>query len=119
RRYAKILPQLEHLHAVWRALARARSRRGAVDFDLPEVGMMFDPKGHVARIEPRHRNDAHRIIEECMIAANVEAARFLEKHRVPTLFRVHAPPEEDRLAALREFLGAFGLKLPTRERLEP
>jgi ribonuclease R len=119
RRHAKVLPQLEHLHAVWRALARARTRRGAVDFDLPEVVMMFDPKGHVARIEPRHRNDAHRIIEECMIAANVEAARFLEKHRVATLFRVHAPPEEDRLAALREFLGAFGLKLPTRERLEP
>ena len=119
RRHAKVLPQLEHLHEVWRALARARSRRGAVDFDLPEVAMVFDPKGHVARIEPRHRNDAHRIIEECMIAANVEAARFLEKHRISTLFRVHAPPEEDRLAALREFLGAFGLKLPTRERLEP
>jgi ribonuclease R len=119
RRHARLLPQLEHLHAAWRALARARARRGAVDFDLPEVVMIFDPKGHVARVEPRHRNDAHRIIEECMIAANVEAARFLEKHKVPTLYRVHAPPEEDRLGALKEFLGAFGLKLPTRERLEP
>jgi ribonuclease R len=119
RRHAKLVPQLEHLHAVWRALVRARARRGAVDFDLPEVGMVFDPKGHVARIEPRHRNDAHRIVEECMIAANVEAARFLERHKVPTLFRVHAPPEEDRLAELKEFLAAFGLSLPTRERLEP
>jgi len=119
RRHAKILPQLESLHAVWRALFRARDRRGAVDFDLPEVAMVFDPKGHVARVEPRHRNDAHRIIEECMIAANVEAARFLEKHKIPTLYRVHAPPEEDRLATLKEFLGAFGLSLPTRERLEP
>jgi ribonuclease R len=119
RRHAKVLPQLEHLHAVWRVLARARERRGAVDFDLPEVAMVFDPKGHVARVEPRHRNDAHRIIEECMIAANVEAARFLEKHKVPALYRVHAPPEEDRLGALKEFLGAFGLSLPTRERLEP
>jgi ribonuclease R len=119
RRHAKILPQLEYLHAVWRVLSGARARRGAVDFDLPEVGMIFDPKGHVARVEPRHRNDAHRIIEECMIAANVEAARFLEKHKVPTLYRVHAPPEEDRLGTLKEFLSAFGLSLPTRERLEP
>jgi ribonuclease R len=119
RRHAKLLPQLEHLHAVWRVLARARERRGAVDFDLPEVSMVFDPKGHVARVEPRHRNDAHRIIEECMIAANVEAARFLEKHKIPALYRVHAPPEEDRLGSLKEFLGAFGLSLPTRERLEP
>jgi ribonuclease R len=119
RRHAKVLPQLEHLHAVWRVLARARERRGAVDFDLPEVAMVFDPKGHVARVEPRHRNDAHRIIEECMIAANVEAARFLEKHKIPALYRVHAPPEEDRLGSLKEFLGAFGLSLPTRERLEP
>jgi ribonuclease R len=119
RRHARQLPQLEQLHAVWRALARARMRRGAVDFDLPEVAMIFDPKGHVARVEPRHRNDAHRLIEECMIAANVEAARYLDKHRIPALFRVHAPPEEDRLVALKEFLAAFGLKLPTRERLEP
>ena len=119
RRYAKVLQQLESLHAVWRVLARARSRRGAVDFDLPEVAMVFDPKGHVARVEPRSRNDAHRIIEECMIAANVEAAKFLEKHKVPALYRVHAPPEEDRLGTLKEFLGAFGLSLPTRERLEP
>jgi ribonuclease R len=119
RRHAKVLPQLEHLHAAWRVLARARERRGAVDFDLPEVAMVFDPKGHVARVEPRHRNDAHRIIEECMIAANVEAACFLEKHKIPALYRVHAPPEEDRLGALKEFLGAFGLSLPARERLEP
>jgi ribonuclease R len=119
RRHEKLLPHLEALHELWRALAKARARRGAVDFDLPEVVLRFDPKGHIARIEPRHRNDAHRIIEECMIAANVEAARFLEKAKIPTLYRVHAPPEEDRLNALREFLGAFGLKLPTRERLEP
>lgn len=119
RRHSKVLPQLEALHAAWRVLARARDRRGAVDFDLPEVGMVFDPRGHVARVEPRHRNDAHRIIEECMIAANVEAARFIGKHKLPTLYRVHAPPEEDRLGTLKEFLGAFGLSLPTRERLEP
>lgn len=119
RRHAKLLPQLEHLHAVWRVLAKARARRGAVDFDLPEVAMVFNPKGHVARVEPRHRNDAHRIIEECMIAANVEAARYLEKHKIPTLYRVHAPPEEEKLGALKEFLAVFGLSLPTRERLGP
>jgi ribonuclease R len=119
KRHARLLPWLENLHGVWRALAGARARRGAVDFELPEVTMVFDPKGHVARVEPRHRNDAHRIIEECMIAANVQAATFLEKHKIPTLFRVHAPPEEDRLGELKEFLAAFGLALPTRERLEP
>jgi len=119
RRYDQLVPHLEHLHGVWRALARARSRRGAIDFDLPEVRMIFDPKGRVARVEPRERNDAHRIIEECMIAANVEAAKFLEGHRLPTLFRVHAGPDEDKLGELKAFLGAFGISLPTRERLEP
>jgi ribonuclease R len=119
KRHARLLPWLENLHGVWRALAGARARRGAVDFELPEVTMVFDPKGHVARVEPRHRNDAHRIIEECMIAANVQAATFLEKQKIPALFRVHAPPEEDRLGELKEFLAAFGLALPTRERLEP
>ena len=119
KRYDRLVPHLEHLQGVWRALARARSRRGAIDFDLPEVRMIFDPKGRVARVEPRERNDAHRIIEECMIAANVEAARFLERHKLPTLFRVHAGPDEDKLGELKAFLGAFGISLPTRERLEP
>jgi ribonuclease R len=119
KRYDRLVPYLEHLQGVWRALARARSRRGAIDFDLPEVRMIFDPKGRVARVEPRERNDAHRIIEECMIAANVEAARFLERHKLPTLFRVHAGPDEDKLGELKAFLGAFGISLPTRERLEP
>jgi ribonuclease R len=118
RRYERLVPHLEHLHAVWRALARARTRRGAVDFEIPEVRMIFDPHGKVARVEPRDRNDAHRIIEECMIAANVEAARFLEKRRLPTLFRVHAGPDEEKLGELKTFLGAFGISLPTRERLE-
>ncbi len=60
------------------------------------------------------RNDAHRLIEECMIAANVQAARFLKKHRIPTLFRVHGKPDEDRLEELRLFLQGFNIQLPTR-----
>ena len=119
RKHGKLLPHLENLHAVWRVLARARSRRGAVDFDLPEVRMIFGRDGRVARVEPRERNDAHRIIEECMIAANVEAAKFLERHKIPSLFRVHPGPDEERLAGLKEFLAAFGIALPTKERLEP
>ncbi|MEJ2514673.1 MAG: ribonuclease R [Gammaproteobacteria bacterium] len=119
KRHGRLVTHLENLHRLWRVLARARRRRGAVDFDLPEVQMIFDRDGRVARIEPRERNDAHRIIEECMIAANVEAAKFLEKRKVPALFRVHAPPEEDKLRELKTFLSAFGISLPTRERLEP
>jgi ribonuclease R len=112
-------PQLSELHAVFRALHRARLERGALDFDAPELKVRFDEKGHVAAFVEYTRNDAHRLIEECMIAANVQAARFLKKHKVPTLYRVHGQPEEDRLTQLRQFLQGFGIHLPTDRDLEP
>ena len=82
-------PQLMQLHAVFKALLQARGQRGALDFDAPELKVRFDAEGKIAAFVESTRNDAHRLIEECMIAANVEAARFLKKHRMPTLYRVH------------------------------
>jgi ribonuclease R len=112
-------PSLEDLHELYRALQRARFDRGALDFDAPELKVRFDTEGKVAAFVESVRNDAHRLIEECMIAANVQAARFLKKHRVPTLFRVHGQPEADRLTQLREFLQGFGIALPTDRVLRP
>ena len=112
-------PQITHLYGVFQALHRARVQRGALDFDAPEVKVHFDTNGRIASIVEATRNDAHRLIEECMIAANVQAARFLKKHRIPTLYRVHGQPEEDRLEQLRQFLQGFNIHLPTDRDLEP
>ena len=90
----------------------ARTGRGALELDTPEIKLKFDDAGRIAAIVEQPRNDAHRLIEECMIAANVAAARFLDRHRVPTLYRVHGLPETDRLETLRQFLREFGLWLP-------
>jgi ribonuclease R len=112
-------PQLMQLYAVFKALLQARTQRGALDFDAPELKVRFDATGKIAAFVESTRNDAHRLIEECMIAANVEAARFLKKHRVPTLYRVHGKPEDDRLETLRQFLRGFGIQLPTDRDLTP
>lgn len=110
---------LRNLHALYKALAGARLRRGALDFDVPELKVHFDSDGRIAALVEQPRNDAHRLIEECMIAANVEAARFLKKHRIPTLYRVHGQPEEEKLQQLRQFLQGFGIQLPVDRDLSP
>jgi ribonuclease R len=110
---------LTQLHALYRVLHRARLNRGALDFDAPELKVRFDAEGRVAALVEYSRNDAHRLIEELMVAANVQAARFLKKHRIPTLYRVHGQPEEDRLEQLRTFLNGFGIELPKGRDLEP
>jgi len=109
--YAQLVPHLDNLYGVYHALAIARAKRGAIDFDSTETRVIFGEDRKVAAIKPLVRNDAHRLIEECMIAANVETARFLEKHQIPTLFRVHAGPEVDGLKEVRLFLGSLGLSL--------
>ncbi len=111
--------QIAHLDAVYRALQVARSQRGALEFDAPELKVKFGADGRIAALVEQSRNDAHRLIEECMIAANVEAARFLAKHKIPALYRVHGQPEADRLEQLRQFLGGFGIQLPAGPDLEP
>jgi ribonuclease R len=107
------------LHGVFRSFTRERSGRGALELDTPELKLKFDERGRVAALVEYPRNDAHRLIEECMIAANIAAARFLDRHRVPTLYRVHGLPEIDRLETLRQFLREFGLWLPPAEEVQP
>jgi ribonuclease R len=108
-----------HLYDVFHALTIARHRRGALELDLPEVKIELDERGQVRRIEPRPRNDAHRLIEVCMIAANVEAAKFLRRHRLATLFRVHEGPGEQKFEELRLMLHELGIAVPEQARKEP
>jgi ribonuclease R len=107
------------LHGIYKAFTRARSGRGALELDTPELKLKFDEQGRVAALVEYPRNDAHRLIEECMIAANVAAARFLDRYRVPTLYRVHGLPEIDRLETLRTFMREFGLWLPAPDEITP
>jgi ribonuclease R len=116
---AAALPVLETLHEVYRALRRHREGRGALDFEAPEVKVLVDEAGRVTDIRAFPRNDAHRLIEECMIAANVEAAKFLKRHKMPALFRIHGVPEEDRIVDLKRFLALRGVHLETGQELEP
>ena len=106
-----LVPHLEHLYRLYHVLAKSRAKRGAIDFETIETQMMFDAQGKIERIVPVQRNDAHRIIEECMLAANVCASEFLRKHEQAALYRVHQGPTPERLLGLREFLKGFGLEL--------
>ena len=113
----KVLPHLENLYAMYRKMDRARQKRGAIDFDTTETKFEFTKDMRIKNIHPMVRNDAHKIIEECMIAANISAARFIAKHKLPALYRVHEQPEDDKLEELRGFLDDLGLKLgaPSRK----
>jgi ribonuclease R len=106
-----LLPHLSQLYTLYNVLFAARERRGAIDFDTIELSLQFDEDGKIARIVPAPRNDAHRLIEECMLAANVCAAQFLAEHQQPTLYRIHEGPPPEKLAVLREFLAGSGLTL--------
>ena len=106
-----LLPRLSHLYALYKVLFAARERRGAIDFDTVELALQFDAQGKIVQIVPAPRNDAHRIVEECMLAANVCAAAFLAANGQPALYRIHAGPPPEKLAVLREFLGGSALSL--------
>jgi len=110
--HQQILPLLHELYALFEGLHRSRRERGAIDFDTTETRFRFDDQGRIEAVVPLVRNDAHRIIEECMLAANVAAARLFERKRMPALFRIHETPNEDKTSDLREFLGQLGLSLP-------
>ena len=110
-RYASLVPHLQDLHEMYRALVKARQQRGAIEFETIESKFIFNALGRIERIEPVVRNDAHKIIEECMILANIASANFMEKHQEPALYRIHAVPSEEKLTAFRSFLAECGLSL--------
>jgi ribonuclease R len=112
---SKAPEHLQVLYDVFKVLLGARTQRGAIDFDTVETRMVFDPKGKIERIVPEPRNDAHRLIEECMLAANVCAGNFLAEAKHPALYRIHDVPAPEKVEALREFLAELGLQLPGGE----
>ena len=103
---------LPTLYAAFRALLGARQKRGTLDLDLPERKVVLDDQGRVASIAPRPRLDSHRLIEEFMVLANVAAAEELERLKRPCMYRIHAPPSDEKLDNLRTVLGTLGLSLP-------
>jgi len=111
KEHALLVPHLENLYALYKVLNKARQGRGAVDFELPETKILYDAQRKIDRIVPLQRNDAHKLIEECMLAANVCAAEFLVRKKVPAPFRIHAGPPAEKLTALREFLFELGVQL--------
>jgi len=119
QRRADLVPQLLHLHGAYKALLAARTRRGAVDFDTPETQILCDENGRIERIVPRTRNEAHRLIEEAMLAANVCAAEFIQQAEHPALYRVHEGPTEEKRQTLLAALTSLGLTPDLPEKLRP
>lgn len=112
-------PHIDTLYRLYRILLEKRQQRGAMEFESTETQMIFDKQGKIKRIIPVVRNEAHRLIEECMLAANVCAAEFLIRHKHPTLFRNHLGPTPEKLTTLREQLGLLGLSLDGGDKPTP
>ncbi len=109
--YASVVTHLESLFCVYKKLLHARQARGAIDFDSTETKIIFGNDRKIEKIVPVARNQAHRLIEECMLCANVAAANFLLQHKLDGLYRVHETPPAEKLTKLRDFLGELGLNL--------
>ncbi|MDG2107050.1 MAG: ribonuclease R [Woeseiaceae bacterium] len=110
---------LRDLHDLYKAFVKQRSQRGAIEIDLPQTKFKLNNDGEIDHIKVVSRNDAHRLIEECMIAANVAAAKFLKQHKIPGLYRIHSKPDADRFNELRLYLTSLGLKVPHPDHVEP
>lgn len=108
----ELLPHLNQLHELYKVLSDTRKSRGAIDFETTETRILFNDQKRVDKILPVKRNVAHRIIEECMLCANVASARYLLRQKMPALYRVHDGPTQEKLTDLRAFLGELGLSLP-------
>lgn len=111
-----LLPHLLVIYKLFKVLLKARKKRGAIDFETIETQMFFNDQGKIEKIEPVQRTDAHRVIEECMLAANVCAADFLQKHGQMTLYRIHEDPSPEKISALRNFLKEFGIQLGGKDK---
>jgi ribonuclease R len=111
KEYAWLMPHVQNLNALFQILLKARATRGAIEFETTETLMMFNDQGKIDKIVPVVRNDAHRLIEECMLAANVCASDFLAKHEHPVLYRIHEGPTPEKLEKVRGFMAEFGFSL--------
>src|SRR6185436_19442243 len=107
------------LYDAFHALLAARIARGTLDLDLPERKVALSPTGEVLAVSPRPRLDSHRLIEEFMVLANVAAAEELERLTHPVVYRVHAPPSDEKMSALRGFLNGIGISLPPGNQVHP
>ncbi len=117
--YAEVVPHLENLYALYHAFIKQRQARGAIDFDTVETRIIFGDERKIEAIVPTERNDAHKIIEECMLAANVATAQFLSRHKIHTLYRIHEGPTQEKLENVRSFLSEQGLQLMGGESPSP
>ncbi|MGV3478683.1 MAG: ribonuclease R family protein [Sphingobium sp.] len=116
---ALVTGTLQPLWACWKALYAAREKRAPLDLDLPERKIALDEKGRILSVAPRERLDAHKLIEDYMIAANVAAAKALEAKKTPVMYRVHEPPAREKLVALKEYLKTFGLEFALGQVIRP
>ncbi|WP_242149280.1 ribonuclease R family protein [Sphingomonas sp. BAUL-RG-20F-R05-02] len=114
-----LLPILTPLWGCWKALSKARAARAPLDLDLPERRVMLDEKGRILSVAPRERLDAHMLIEDYMIAANVAAAKALETKKAPVMYRVHEPPSREKLVALKDYLKTFGVEFALGQVIRP
>ncbi|MDE2400938.1 MAG: ribonuclease R [Burkholderiales bacterium] len=119
QRRGDLVPHLLHLHEVYRALLKSRATRGAVDFETTETQIVCDDNGRIAKIVPRVRTEAHRLIEEAMLAANVCSADFISKAKQPSLYRVHEGPTPEKRTLLKNYLKALGLGLSISDEPTP
>ena len=119
QQYAPLVKPIEELHSLYKALEQARNQRGGISFESEEAKFIFNAERRIERIELTERNDAHKLIEECMILANISAARFVEKAQEPALFRIHDRPTNEAIASFRTVLAELGLELPGGNKTEP
>ncbi|MFL0810404.1 MAG: ribonuclease R [Agarilytica sp.] len=119
KKHEALLPYLDNLYDLYLQLRKARGIRGAIDFDTNETRILFDEQRKIEKIVPVERNDAHKLIEECMLAANVCTAKFLQEHKIPALYRVHEGPSEQKRELLLEFLQGVGIFIKASEQLTP
>jgi ribonuclease R len=117
--YAPLVKHIEELHNLYKVLDVSRAERGGISFESEEAKFIFNAERRIERIEQTQRNDAHKLIEECMILANISAARFVEKESEPALFRIHDKPTEEAITSFRTVLAELGLELPGGAKPEP